>query len=124
MAPPENRRPIKRSTVSDQQRRRELALLRQNQQRSDSQNRARRLASSVLALPSSPDQSLPSEDVVLDQDLVEQQGHLSEHEAPGRDLNVVQASKLKGRDARQWFARQLMLPEWMIDVPPFLERDW
>lgn len=124
MPPPEVRRSIKRSAVSDQQRRRELALLRQSQQRSDSQNRARRLASSVVALSSSSDLILPDKDVQTGSDSEGHEAHLDETVAPARELNVAQASKLKGREARQWFARQLMFPEWMIDIPPQLDRDW
>ncbi|KAG6488993.1 snurportin-1-like [Zingiber officinale] len=127
MPQPEVRRSIKRSAVSDQQRRRELALLRQTQQRSDSQNRARRLASSVFTLSSSSssDLILPDKGILTRAaDSEEHEAHLDESVAPARELNVVQASKLKGREARQWFARQLMLPEWMIDIPPKLDRDW
>ncbi|KAK8959974.1 hypothetical protein KSP40_PGU011098 [Platanthera guangdongensis] len=129
MAPHELRRTFKRTAISDQQRRRDLALLRQNQQRSDSQNRARRLASSVLALP---DPSSPAEALVDLPDVVDVHPDLyldpsSEPEAAspaGRHLDVVEASNLKGRTARHWFSRQLMLMEWMIDVPPSLDRDW
>ncbi|URE13383.1 Snurportin 1 [Musa troglodytarum] len=128
MTPQDGRRPIKRSTVSDQQRRRELALVRQAQQRSDSQNRARRLASSVLALHSSPEPALPDDAIEPERapevDWAQTEADLTESEAPVRDLNVAQASKLRGREARRWFAHQLMLPEWMIDVPPHLDRDW
>ncbi|PKA61270.1 hypothetical protein AXF42_Ash006167 [Apostasia shenzhenica] len=113
----ELRRPFKRPAISDQQRRREFALLRQAQQRSDSQNLARRLASSVLDLPN------PASTVDAQSDLTATE----EREAispTARDLDVVQASKLKGSEGRRWFSRQLMLPEWMIDVPPNLGRDW
>ena len=34
-----------------------------------------------------------------------------------KELDIRHASKLKGVEARKWVARQLMLPEWMIDVP-------
>ncbi|KAG0465603.1 hypothetical protein HPP92_019767 [Vanilla planifolia] len=129
MATHELRRPFKRPAISDQQRRREIALVRQAQQRSDSQNRARRLASSVLTLPyhattlaiqvELPD--LGDVDDVAAMETVPDQGPCS---PSSRDLDVVQASKLKGSEARRWFARQLMLPEWMIDVPPNLDRDW
>lgn len=39
-------------------------------------------------------------------------------------MDVVSASKLRGAAARRWFARQLMLPEWMVDIPPNLNPDW
>lgn len=129
MAPHELRRPFKRPSISDQQRRRDLALLRQAQQRCDSQNRARRLASSIIYLPghSSLDAGQTNLPDVVDVDYAVALEHFSELEAASptdRDLDVVQASKLKGLAARHWFARQLMLPEWMIDVPPNLDRDW
>ncbi|XP_078434038.1 snurportin-1 protein [Wolffia australiana] len=104
MAPHDIRRPFKRAAVSDQQRRREQALLRQAQHRADAHNRARFLASSVIALQDEP-RSPPEETA-----------------EPA--LDVIQASKLKGSESRRWFSRQLMLPEWMIDVPPLLEEDW
>ncbi|XP_020592303.1 snurportin-1 isoform X2 [Phalaenopsis equestris] len=129
MAPHELRRPYKRPAISDQQRRRDIELLRQSQQRSDSQNRARRLASSILSLPdhASPDTAHIDLPDVLDDDydlVLEQSPELRDASPTARDLDVVQASKLKGSAARHWFARQLMLPEWMIDVPPNLDRDW
>lgn len=129
MAPHDLRRPFKRPAISDQQRRRELALLRQAQQRLDSHNRARRLASSLLSLPAA-DQPPSSPEPILEDQPIQIELASPEPEpdspeaAPTRDLNVVQASKLKGWEARRWFARQLMLPEWMIDVPPHLDRDW
>lgn len=118
---PDVRRPFKRPAISDQQRRRELALLRQAQQRSDSQNRARCLASSVLALRDQPGPDAYPADLEID---TAPEPAPEPEEPESRDLNVVQASKLKGAEARRWFARQLMLPEWMVDVPPHLDRDW
>ncbi|CAM9000637.1 unnamed protein product [Rhodiola kirilowii] len=41
-----------------------------------------------------------------------------------REFDVGQASRLKGPEARKWFAKQLMIPEWMIDVPDRLNHDW
>ncbi|XP_072961428.1 uncharacterized protein [Typha angustifolia] len=115
MAPHDIRRPFKRPAISDQQRRREVALLRQSQHRSDSQNRARHLASSLLSLHGPPE---PEHEPESEPDPEPESG------SPARDLDVVRAAKLKGSEARKWFARQLMLPEWMIDVPPHLDRDW
>ncbi|ONK77249.1 uncharacterized protein A4U43_C02F4610 [Asparagus officinalis] len=121
MAPHDLRRPFKRPAISDQQRRREIALRRQNQQRSDSQNRARRLASSVVSLQPEP-QPESEPDIELE---TENEAWLeSDPKADKGELDVVEASKLKGAEARRWFARQLMLPEWMIDVPPNLDSDW
>lgn len=111
MAPHDIRRPFKRAAISDQQRRRDVALIRQSQHRSDSQNRARNLASSVVSLQPEPDpETLP--------------GSESDKDPLTKEMDVVEASRLKGSDAGRWFARQLMLPEWMIDVPPNLDRDW
>ncbi|CAI0543687.1 unnamed protein product, partial [Linum tenue] len=31
---------------------------------------------------------------------------------------------MRGEQVRNWFARQLMLPEWMIDIPDNLSQDW
>ncbi|XP_039126030.1 snurportin-1 [Dioscorea cayenensis subsp. rotundata] len=114
MAPHDLRRPFKRAAISDQQRRRELALQRQAEQRANSQARARALASSLLSFPSSP-QSEPEFDLETEQETEEPTTVVS---------SVLEASKLKGSEARRWFARQLMLPEWMIDVPPHLDNDW
>ncbi|KAJ0988864.1 hypothetical protein J5N97_007220 [Dioscorea zingiberensis] len=112
MAPHDLRRPFKRAAISDQQRRRELALQRQAQQRADSHARARALASSLLALQSQP------------QPEPEFKQEVEMEPPPAVVSSVLEASKLKGSEARRWFARQLMLPEWMIDVPPHLDRDW
>ncbi|MQL74791.1 hypothetical protein Taro_007161 [Colocasia esculenta] len=117
MAPHDLRRPFKRPAISDQQRRREQALLRQAQHRADAQNHARFLASSMLDLQEQAEahQSPPAEPPL--------EPEAEPETAPG-ELDVLQASKLRGSEARKWFARQLMLPEWMIDVPPRLEEDW
>lgn len=120
MAPPNDlRRPFKRPAISDQQRRRELALLRQSQNRSDSQTRARRLASSVVSLQPDPEPEAEAEPVPE-----VEMGPEFDQQPVKRELNVVDAVKLRGPEVRRWFARQLMLPEWMIDVPPNLNSDW
>ncbi|KAL6175040.1 hypothetical protein ACLB2K_051683 [Fragaria x ananassa] len=108
MAPSDLRRPYKRPQLSDQQRRRELSLKRQEQSR-DAELQARRLASTLLSLPP---EHLPSEP--------------EPETEPGSstDYDLRDASKLKGPAARKWFAKQLMLPEWMIDVPNRLPHDW
>ncbi|KAK0586826.1 hypothetical protein LWI29_012924 [Acer saccharum] len=122
MAPHDLRRPFKRPAISDQQRRRELSLLRQTQHRRDAQLQARCLASSVLTLQSRT--SEPVSDVEIE--LVPEPESLPEQESGAltKDLDVRQASRLKGAEARKWFAEQLMLPEWMIDVPDRLSHDW
>ncbi|KAF4377840.1 hypothetical protein G4B88_031506 [Cannabis sativa] len=124
MAPHDLRRQYKRPAISDQQRRRELSLRRQEQNRRDAQLQARRLASTLLSL----EHASGSEDIELvpEPEPEPEPDSQTEHE-PGtssNDLDVHQASKLKGSEARKWFARQLMLPEWMIDVPDRLPHDW
>ncbi|KAF6161456.1 hypothetical protein GIB67_009335 [Kingdonia uniflora] len=104
MAPHDLRRWIKRVSISDQQKRRDIALQRQQQNRRDSQHQARLLATSILSLQP----ELEPEEV----------------EKSFSHFDVIRASKLKGSEARQWFSHQLMLPEWMIDVPPRLNQDW
>ncbi|CAL9226742.1 unnamed protein product [Arabidopsis halleri] len=118
MAPHDIRRPFKRRPISDQQKRRELSLLRQTQHRSDAQQRARNLASSVISLQSSS----PDVDPEILSEAVPELDEGTESESSNFD--VRQASRLRGPEARKWFARQLMLPEWMIDVPDNLSQDW
>ncbi|GFZ17428.1 hypothetical protein Acr_26g0006980 [Actinidia rufa] len=118
MAPHEHRRPFKRPAISDQQKRRDLSLLRQAQNRQDAQRQARCLASTVLSFSeptSDPEPSVELE-LVPDPD--------PEPEEQAGDLDVRYAAKLRGAEARRWFAAQLMLPEWMIDVPDRLIHDW
>ncbi|XP_071680390.1 uncharacterized protein [Lolium perenne] len=114
MAPPQHdpRRPYKRATIFDQQRRRDSVLRTQSARRADSQARARSLANSLLSPASSSSDDQPP----------------TSPEAHGDDPAVAEvaaaASKLRGPDRRRWFARQIMLPEWMVDAPPHLARDW
>jgi snurportin-1 len=116
--PPEPRRPYKRPAISDQQRRRELALQAQSARRADAQARARALASSLLTTPTPPAATHHHEEEdEHDDDEEEEQEHTV------ADVAAV-ASKLCGSEARRWFARQIMLPEWMVDAPPHLASDW
>ncbi|KAM1978829.1 hypothetical protein ACFX16_015475 [Malus domestica] len=117
MAPHDIRRAYKRPAISDQQRRRELALQRQEQARRDVQLQARRLASTLLSLP--PEHEQPSEPEPEPESASESKESESDVE-----FDLRNASKLRGTEARKWFARQLMLPEWMIDVPNRLPHDW
>ncbi|KAG6746162.1 hypothetical protein POTOM_050676 [Populus tomentosa] len=112
MAPPQDtRRPFKRLAISDQQRRRDISLQRQAQSRRDAQHQARCLASTVLSLQH---QTTPEPEPNIELELVPES---EESGAPSQDLDVRHAAKLKGAEARKWFAKQLMLHEWMIDVP-------
>ncbi|EEF51792.1 snurportin-1 [Ricinus communis] len=114
MAPNDVRRPFKRAAISDQQRRRDLTLQRQAQSRRDAQQQARCVATTVLSLQYQNTQ--PEPELLPDQ---EEDGG-----GPSIELDVRQAYKVKGAEARKWFAKQLMLPEWMIDVPDSLAQDW
>lgn len=117
MAPHDLRRAYKRPAISDQQRRRELSLKRQEQGRRDAQLQARRLASTLLSLPPEHEQpSEPEPELEL--------GSSSKESDSDFEFDLRNASKLRGTEARKWFARQLMLPEWMIDVPHRLPHDW
>ncbi|XP_074317195.1 uncharacterized protein LOC141653358 [Silene latifolia] len=132
----EIRRAYKRPAISDQQKRRELSLLRQQQQRLDAQSHARRLASTLFSLTATTatNSEEPGIDIEIDTEIAsskefEIEEDLEEEEDGGDSKNVEirdvrQASRLGGQDARRWFARQLMLPEWMIDVPDRLSQDW
>ncbi|KAK9113458.1 hypothetical protein Syun_020255 [Stephania yunnanensis] len=127
MAPHELRRPFKRAAISDQQKRRELALLRQEQSRRDSQHHARCIASSILSLrqtPESPPEPSPAPETETEYRPEGLGGERERGEEESRDFDARRAWRLKGAEARQWFSRQLMLPEWMVDVPPRLSQDW
>lgn len=117
MAPPDLRRPFKRAAISDQQKRRELSLQRQSDNRRQAQHQARCLAQTILSLP------LPESELEMEPGPELEEKHQS---AAVRDLpdDVLQAAKLRGPEARKWFSKQLMLPEWMIDVPERLNTDW
>ncbi|CAA0810709.1 Unknown protein [Striga hermonthica] len=110
MAPHDFRRPFKRAAISDQQRRRELSLQRQAQNRRDAQHQARCLAQTILSLQN--DSAEPDYET------------LPQPEEHAKDFDLRQAARLRGPEARRWFAKQLMLPEWMIDVPERLNTDW
>ncbi|KAF5476559.1 hypothetical protein F2P56_003303 [Juglans regia] len=120
MAPHDLRRPFKRPAISDQQRRRELSLQRQAQNRRDAQQHARCLASTLIYLHSPHPESTSEPQVEVEVEVETE----PEPEASASEIDIRQASKLKGSQARKWFARQLMLPEWMIDVPDQLAQDW
>ncbi|KAK6783503.1 hypothetical protein RDI58_021300 [Solanum bulbocastanum] len=117
------RRPFKRPAISDQQKRRELSLLRQSQNRHDAQLQARRLASTVLSLQSSSQEQ--QVDIQVTDELESCPEEVDDDYGYHKDAHDLrQATKLRGPDARLWFAKQLMLPEWMIDVPDKLNTDW
>ncbi|XP_021775892.1 snurportin-1-like isoform X1 [Chenopodium quinoa] len=123
----EIRRAYKRPAISDQQKRRELSLLRQQQSRVDAQSHARRLASTLFSFnePTPSTSSAVDDDNAFDID-TEPEEQEDYPNAPQLEnlKDVRQASKLRGQESRRWFARQLMLPEWMIDVPDRLSQDW
>lgn len=117
------RRPFKRPAISDQQRRREQSLLRQEQNRRDAQLQARRLASTILSIQSDDcnSQSL-SEDPDMEALPGIEQTEPDNRQSDSYDISHI--SRIRGAEARRWFAKQLMLPEWMIDVPDNLNTDW
>lgn len=120
MAPtPEPRRPYKRPAISDQQRRRELALQAQSARRADAQARARALATSLLTTRA------PTAATSRDEEEYEHEEEEEERELTASGVAAAAAaSRLRGSEARRWFARQVMLPEWMVDAPPHLATDW
>lgn len=126
MEPHDLRRPFKRPAISDQQKRRDLSLLRQSQNRRDAQHQARCLASTVLSLNNqSSEQSVSEPEAPEQLELVpEIEFEEAEAESSVRDIDLRHSAKLRGAEARRWFAKQLMLPEWMIDVPDRLNEDW
>ena len=103
MAPHYLRRPSKRAMISDQQRLRELSLQCQAQHRHDAQHQAHCLAY-FLNPYSDPEQPEPK---TTPEPELEPLDSLKE-------LDVCHASKLKGAKAHKWFARQLMLPKWIL----------
>ncbi|KAI5069245.1 hypothetical protein GOP47_0015546 [Adiantum capillus-veneris] len=131
--------------ISDQQKRRDIALQRQSQSRRDLQHHARQLVS--LAVPLSSSSCFGAQDAVsVDQDEEISDFREKEHmdSAQFKDfatnvdnnevdaleieeenaVGMLQATKLKGSKAREWFKQQFMLPEWMVDVPSRLSEDW
>ncbi|GFP89291.1 snurportin-1 [Phtheirospermum japonicum] len=114
MAPHDLRRPFKRAAISDQQRRRELSLQRQAQHRRDAQHQARCLAQTILSLQNDSVEPDPEPEIEM----------VPQAEEQAQSFDVRQAASLRGPEARRWFAKQLMLPEWMIDVPERLNTDW
>ena len=103
------------------------------QKRRDAQQQARSLASTLLSLSSTFNEPITSEPV-LEIELNELESETEwfpellpqdEFNEPALiDLDVLQALKLKGSEARKWLSKQLLLPEWMIDVPDRLSEDW
>ncbi|KAL9239359.1 hypothetical protein vseg_013691 [Gypsophila vaccaria] len=114
----EIRRAYKRPTISDQQKRREHSLLRQKHNRLDAQSHARRLAST---LSSSSSATATATETATETETEEWE---VQEESGGEIRDVREAHRARGKESRLWFARQLMLPEWMIDVPIRLSHDW
>lgn len=147
-----------RGRVSDQQRRREIALARQKSLREDYQNHARQLAflsSNYPTLVEDPDEAfaqdateppfsttqdkvpefsiaemdlsgswsrIDKDGQVIQEDLMEDGGEkensLPESLETGVNLNFG------GRKAREWYSKQLTIPEWMVDIPQQLSTEW
>ncbi|KAG0584032.1 hypothetical protein M758_3G180800 [Ceratodon purpureus] len=120
-------------TVSDQQKRRELALQRQKQGRRDLQHHARQLALNApneeqpVDLAEVNSAGSASEDAVFDyseRDEAEIGMEDAESSPESKRAALLEGARLKGLRAREFFSRQLMLPEWMVDIPPYLKKDW
>lgn len=124
MAPHDLRRPFKRPLISDQERRREQSLLRQAQKRRDAQHHARFLANAAFSLPSQTSSEPESEQHSKPEPEPEPELTEIAESSSHENLDVLGASKLKAAEARKWFAKQLMHPEWMIDIPKNLAQDW
>ncbi|XP_019160580.1 PREDICTED: snurportin-1 [Ipomoea nil] len=120
------RRPFKRPAITDQQRRREQSLLRQEQNRRDAQLQARRLASTILSIQSEHHelQSLSEEPELEPGPGPGPEETEPDYPSQSDGYDIRQLSRIRGAEARRWFAKQLMLPEWMIDVPDNLSTDW
>lgn len=123
MAPPDLRRPFKRAAISDQQKRRDISLQRQAQNRRDAQHQARLLALTTLSLQNDSAAAQPEPEPEFEHSEPDFEIE-PESEVKAKDFDVRQAASLRGLEARRWFAKQLMLPEWMIDVPDRLNTDW
>lgn len=150
LAKPEGR--VHKRVISDQQKRREIALQRQSQRRCDLQHHARQVVS--FFVPSSSSSLFEDHNAVrvyqdgdtgnveakdnigygnpaaracqledFDAVLDENQVTKDVQEDDGVD-SMLQATKLKGSKARDWFKQQFMLPEWMVDAPSHLRKDW
>ncbi|MCO5584806.1 hypothetical protein L7F22_038738 [Adiantum nelumboides] len=134
---PEGR--VHKRIISDQQKRRDIALQRQSQGRRDLQQHARQLVS--LAVPLSSSSLLESHNAA--RVYQNEETSTKEHSEPGQfeefpadayynqldteeenDLGMLQATKLRGSRAREWFKQQFMQPEWMVDAPSRLRDDW
>ncbi|KAG7023066.1 hypothetical protein SDJN02_14090, partial [Cucurbita argyrosperma subsp. argyrosperma] len=72
--------------------------------RRDAQQQARSLASTLLSLSSTFNEPITSEPDEF-------------NEPAPIDLDVLQALKLKGSQARKWFSKQLLLPECVLARP-------
>lgn len=136
MAPGSIAMRVHKRAISDQQRRRDLALQRQAEGRRNLQIHARRLAA---GLSSSAKENDTDGDEEIgeggDEDLVEviaregedglqEKAESSPTKEDPKDVGLQQGTRLKGAKARAWFSKQLMLPEWMVDIPLRLQNDW
>jgi snurportin-1 len=54
-----------------------------------------------------------------------QEGLEDTDSSPGsKRKGILEGTKLKGGKAREFYSQQLMLPEWMVDIPINLKKDW
>lgn len=118
--------------LSDQQRRREVALERQEQARRDLRNHARQLASHF---PYSEDfaepEKQPTAGTAAESELGELRCPVGENDNESNadehssceGLGFSDGAKLRGARAKKWWSQQLLLPEWMVDIPPHMN-EW
>ncbi|GAQ80912.1 m3G-cap-specific nuclear import receptor [Klebsormidium nitens] len=137
-ARPDGRPPrsYKGSSRPDQQKRRELALARQREARKELQAHARRL-SQVLTEEAEFNDGTQEDLMYLEAETATdessfRQGTTGQEPAessgipPGDSLRgqISPGDSVRGQQLREWYARQLLQPEWMIDVPPDLATNW
>ena len=128
-----------RGRISDQQKRRDVALDRQKNARKNQQIEARRIASHATELgpddaplpievdPPATDEGVGEDTLVhrveSDDFEVDDEGQSSETSLSD-GLLEGSGGGLKGQTAREFYSKQLTLPEWLIDIPNNLAKDW
>ncbi|CAM6102318.1 unnamed protein product [Calypogeia fissa] len=125
---------VHKRVLSDQQRRRDLALQRQAEGRRNLQLHARQLAAGLSTAKEDEmdgDEEIGEVEIEgvstierEEGDKVQDNAESSPIKEDPKDVGLQQGTRLRGAKARAWFSKQLMLPEWMIDIPLRLQHDW
>ena len=126
MADP-GRRHKPRGGISYQHRRGESALDRQKNARSDLQAYARQLALNPGLDVDEHDDSADSGQIGGEVDAYTKSSigdDTSEANDARGDDTLVERVGLGEKKTREWYSQQLMMPEWMLDVPANLQQDW